>query len=60
MFKRLGFLIEELGLDAPGLVGKCLERRSSGINALDPSVEAKGIASRWGLRVNVDLSAFAA
>jgi len=54
VFKRLGFLIEELGIDAPRLVEDCLEHRTSGVNDLDPSVDAKGsTVSRWGIRVNV-------
>jgi predicted transcriptional regulator of viral defense system len=58
VFKRLGFLIEQIGFDAPGLVHACLNRRSSGVIALDPSVRTEGhIVSRWGVRANVDLAA---
>lgn len=58
VFKRLGFLIERLGIDAPRLIDECVDRRSSGVSALDPSVDARGrILTRWGLRVNVDLEA---
>ncbi|MEA2010164.1 MAG: type IV toxin-antitoxin system AbiEi family antitoxin domain-containing protein [Actinomycetota bacterium] len=54
VFKRLGFLIEELDIDAPVLVERCLERRTAGVNDLDPSIDAKGRAvSRWGIRANV-------
>lgn len=54
VFKRLGFLIEELGVDAPKLVERCLARRTAGVNDLDPSVDAKGpTVSRWGIRANV-------
>jgi len=56
VFKRLGYLLEHIGIDAPELVATCLERRSSGLVALDPSVDAKGrILRRWGVRVNVTL-----
>lgn len=56
VFKRLGFLLEHIGVDAPALLASCLERRSSGLIALDPSVDTKGrIVRRWGLRVNVTL-----
>ena len=56
VFKRLGLLIEHLGVDAPELLPACLERRSSGLVALDPSVDTKGrIVRRWGIRVNVTL-----
>ena len=59
VFKRLGFLLEarerDVGTDA--LVEHCLQRRSSGINALDPSIGARGrIVRRWGLRINANLS----
>lgn len=56
MFKRLGFLLELLHVDAPMLIDACLARRSEGVIALDPGIDAKGqIISRWGLRVNVSL-----
>lgn len=55
-FKRLGFVLEHLGIDALGLVEACLERRSAGLVALDPSVQLKGrIVRRWGIRANVRL-----
>lgn len=54
VFKRLGFLIEEMDIDAPELIERCLERRTAGINDLDPSIDAEGrTVSRWGIRVNV-------
>ena len=56
VFKRLGFVLEHLHVESPGLVAACLERRSAGLVALDPSVEAKGrIVRRWGIRANVTL-----
>lgn len=56
VFKRLGFLLEELEIHAPTLVAACFENRSSGISALDPTVKRKGrIVKRWNLRVNVSL-----
>jgi predicted transcriptional regulator of viral defense system len=57
-YKRLGLLVEALALDAPDLIRACLDRRSAGIVALDPSVRRNGrISKRWGLRVNVALGA---
>jgi predicted transcriptional regulator of viral defense system len=54
VFKRLGYLIETLGLDLPDIVRDCQERISSGISALDPDGPDGGRrAGRWGLRVNV-------
>jgi predicted transcriptional regulator of viral defense system len=56
VFKRLGYLLETSGADAPELVDSCLARRSSGLVALDPSAKISGhIKRRWGLRVNVTL-----
>jgi predicted transcriptional regulator of viral defense system len=56
VFKRLGYLLEHLGADAPNLVMACFERRSSGLTTLDPAVKATGrIVRRWGLRANVTL-----
>jgi predicted transcriptional regulator of viral defense system len=54
VFKRLGFLIEELDIDASELIERCLERRTAGVNDLDPKIDTKGrTVSRWGIRVNV-------
>jgi predicted transcriptional regulator of viral defense system len=56
VFKRLGYILEHLGVEAPALVEACLERRSSGLAALDPSVKSPGrIVRRWRLRANVML-----
>ncbi|MGD0255979.1 MAG: type IV toxin-antitoxin system AbiEi family antitoxin domain-containing protein [Acidimicrobiales bacterium] len=56
VFKRLGYLLEHSGVDAPELIQACLERRSSGLVMLDSSTKAPGrIVRRWGLRVNVAL-----
>jgi predicted transcriptional regulator of viral defense system len=56
VFKRLGLVIEHLRVDAPVLIDACLERRRTGLVALDPSVDAKGrIVRRWGVRVNAAL-----
>ena len=57
VFKRLGYAIEALGLDAPGIKDACQERLSSGISALDPDGPKGGRrVMRWGLRVNVMLA----
>lgn len=58
VFKRLGFVVEHLRVEAAGLVATCLQRRNSGLITLDPSVDVKGrIVRRWGLRANVTLDA---
>lgn len=57
VFKRLGYLIEALGIDAPDLLAICLAEKSSGIGLLDPSVRSRGrIVRRWGLTINVQVS----
>jgi predicted transcriptional regulator of viral defense system len=57
VFKRLGWLLEVLGVDG-ALKDACLARRSAGLSKLDPTVSTAGrIVRRWGLRVNVDLEA---
>ncbi len=52
-FKRLGYLIETLGLNAPGIVDACEQRLTSGMSLLDPDLPSTGWRSpRWGLVVN--------
>jgi predicted transcriptional regulator of viral defense system len=54
VFKRLGYLVEALELDAPLLVDACLERRSAGVPALYPDGPDGGTRdTRWQLRLNV-------
>ena len=48
VFKRLGYLIEHLGADAPELIQACLERRSSGLATLDPSVKSRAASCDAG------------
>jgi predicted transcriptional regulator of viral defense system len=57
VFKRLGYLLELAGVDAPELVDASLRRPSAGLAALDPSVKGSSgrIVRRWRLRVNVSL-----
>lgn len=57
-FKRLGYLLEQLGLDDPVLVAYLAPRLTAGTSSLDPSLPAVGPRSaRWGLRVNADVAA---
>ena len=54
VFKRLGYIIEALGLDMPELVMASRERISTGISPLDPDGPPGGRrVMRWGLRLNV-------
>jgi predicted transcriptional regulator of viral defense system len=54
VFKRLGFLIERFGIEAPRLLEQCRQRLSRGLSSLDPDVRERGkIVKRWNLRINV-------
>ena len=54
VFKRLGFLVERLGIDAASLLAECRDARSAGYARLDPSGPARGpLLRRWGLQINV-------
>lgn len=56
VFKRLGFLVERMGIQAPDLLVKCRAARSAGYARLDPDNPARGrLLRRWGLRVNVEI-----
>lgn len=56
VFKRLGFVLEAAGMNAPELIDECAVRISSGITLLDPTMRATGhIVKRWNLRVNAHL-----
>ena len=54
LFKRLGFLVEQLSLDCLDVVDACLARSGSGV-ILSRSRGPRGgtRSSRWGLRANV-------
>jgi predicted transcriptional regulator of viral defense system len=54
VWKRLGFLLEALAIDAPTLIEICRRSLSTGISLLDPAAAPEGkIVKRWNLRVNV-------
>lgn len=56
IYKRLGYIIEKLKIDAPQLSVICKNNISKGYSILDPDVKAKGkILRKWNLRVNVIL-----
>lgn len=53
VFKRLGYLIEVLDIDAPELILRCQAGRSAGVSLLDPGLPARGpVRRRWDIRVN--------
>lgn len=56
VYKRLGYVVEALSLDAPQLAETCRSRISSGYTLLDPGVDVKGrLSKRWNLWANVVL-----
>jgi predicted transcriptional regulator of viral defense system len=56
LFKRLGFLIETTGLDAPKLLAVCRDNISAGYSRLDPNVRTRGrLLRRWNLEINVEI-----
>jgi len=56
VYKRLGFLVETLNIQAPAVSSRCLIGISSGLSKLDPAVTAKGrLNRRWNLMVNVTI-----
>lgn len=57
VFKRLGYVIEALGLDQPHLVNASQDRLSAGISALDPDGPQGGRRNmRWRLRINATIT----
>lgn len=57
IFKRLGYLLEELALNQPVLVTEARSRLSTGISLLEPSAPASGPRSpRWGIRANARIN----
>jgi predicted transcriptional regulator of viral defense system len=56
VYKRLGYLIDARGIDAPAVVAACRSNMSTGITALDPALDRTGpVSSRWRLRVNASV-----
>jgi len=56
VFKRLGYILEVLGVDAPDLRAACSDNVSRGISLLDPSIGPRGpIVTRWNLRINAEI-----
>jgi predicted transcriptional regulator of viral defense system len=57
VFKRLGYLLEMLGRDEPGLLSACKAQLSSGVALLDPDGPREGPrVPAWHLRANVHVA----
>jgi predicted transcriptional regulator of viral defense system len=56
VYKRLGYLLEFLKIDASKIISICRKNISSGYSNLDPSLPPKGkTLRRWNLRINAKL-----
>jgi predicted transcriptional regulator of viral defense system len=57
IYKRLGFLIETFGIEAPDLKDQCKGKISAGFGLLDPTIEPKGhFNGQWKLRINSNVN----
>ena len=55
-FKRLGYLVEQLGIEAPLLIEACVAHKSLGFTLLEPSAPRRGrFLRRWNLQVNATI-----
>ncbi|MCK4608269.1 MAG: hypothetical protein KAT71_02200 [Gammaproteobacteria bacterium] len=53
IYKRLGYLIETINIQAPELLEICKKQISSGFTLLDPAIEHSGsYNTHWNLRIN--------
>jgi predicted transcriptional regulator of viral defense system len=49
VYKRLGFLLEQLAPNEKSIIETCRSRVSSGNSKLDPSLPAKRLVTKWRL-----------
>ena len=55
LIRRLGFLMESCGIDAPDQIDRLRQRLSDGYQLLDPMLETEGkYLARWRLRLNIE------
>jgi predicted transcriptional regulator of viral defense system len=56
VYKRLGYLIETLSIDATKLKAICSKNISAGFSLLDNTIKPRGLFNtKWNLRINVEL-----
>ncbi len=56
VFKRMGYLLEILEIEAPQLIRNCLSGKSAGVSLLDPGLSVRGkVRRRWNLRLNATI-----
>jgi predicted transcriptional regulator of viral defense system len=57
VFKRLGFLVSKLAIEAPDVIDACRSNLSAGYSRLDPTEPKRGrLVRRWRLQVNATIS----
>lgn len=56
VYKRLGYLVESLQIDAPAVLEACRSKISSGMTVLDPTIQKRGhLLRRWNLWINTEI-----
>ncbi len=54
--KRLGWLLETMGVGETVVIDELLSRKSAGYIKLDPAIRSRGkLSKRWGLWINADV-----
>jgi predicted transcriptional regulator of viral defense system len=57
LFKRLGYIVETLEVDAPYVIEASLASVTRGVSLLDPGIGRHGqIRTRWNLQINTSIS----
>lgn len=51
VFKRLGFLVEQMNPDEKDIISACIEKLTQGYAKLDPTLQSNKIVTRWKLWV---------
>jgi predicted transcriptional regulator of viral defense system len=55
-YKRLGYMLEVLKIEAVDLIEECRKNISAGYSVFDPGIKTKGTYNRrWNLRVNAEI-----
>jgi len=56
VYKRLGYILETLGIQLPKVIEECRKKISAGYSTLDPSIKGKGMFNRrWMLKINAEI-----
>lgn len=56
LYKRLGYILESMKIEAPDLAAACMAKKSRGYSLLDPDINAGGRHMRkWNLIINASI-----